>query len=413
MTAQNPNEIIKTTQKTGAYFGIEIKLKKGQKTPQNITEAADIAKETLLNLKDIDLNIKSMLYHQLSGVFLGIKRNKDALLFINESLKITPGNIPALLNKGLIFDNLGKLNDSIDCYNRIIELDENNKFALNNKAHIMVKKGKIEDALPLANTALEVDPEFIVAIDNKVNILSLLNKKEEALNFLESKLKDHEDSKILLQTKVNLLINLKDFKEAMILNDQLLDIDPENINAINSKGVIYENNSKYQKPDKYLPMALEWFDKVVEKDKNDNYPLGWANKIICVLNSGNLTHAEDLINEILEIFPNSPEILNEKGIILLNKGGKRNTNKALKYLNRALKYRYGEEIVKNKANALLILHKYNDVIKTLNTIPNNKNPNTWVIKGDAYRNLHQIRNSNQCYKKSKEYTITPKSLLED
>jgi hypothetical protein len=69
----------------------------------------------------------------------------------------------------------------------------------------------------------------------------------------------------------------------MRVNDQILEMDPENIGAINSKGVIYEHNSQYQKPEKYLPLATEWFEKAISKDKN--YPLGWSNKIVCLKNA--------------------------------------------------------------------------------------------------------------------------------
>ena len=42
---------------------------------------------------------------------------------------------------------------------------------------------------------------------------------------------------------MNILIDLLDLNEAMRVNDQILEMDPENIDAINSKGVIYEQNS--------------------------------------------------------------------------------------------------------------------------------------------------------------------------
>ena len=186
--------------------------------------------------------------------------------------------------------------------------------------------------MDLVNEALDIDPDFTIAIKNKTSILSCFGKTEEALDFLESELKKHQDSRILLESKVNLLIDLLDLKEAMRVNDQILEMDPENIGAINSKGVIYEHNSQYQKPEKFLPLATEWFEKAISKD--ENYPLGWSNKIVCLISMGSLTDAEDIIDAVVDMFPTNSNILNEKGRFLLEK---RDPKKALKYFNKSLR----------------------------------------------------------------------------
>ncbi len=97
--------------------------------------------------------------------------------------------------------------------------------------------------MDLVNEALDIDPDFSIAIKNKTSIINCFGKTEEALKFLDDNLKKHQDSRILLESKVNLLIDLLDLNEAMRVNDQILEMDPENIDAINSKGVIYEQNS--------------------------------------------------------------------------------------------------------------------------------------------------------------------------
>lgn len=408
---EKPQELIKKTQKSGLDFGIKIELKKDQKPPKNIYEAATILKEAILELNDIDLNIKSMIYCQISGFFLSIRKHSDALFFIDKSLEITPNNIAALLNKALIFENLGKLEDSIDCYDQILELDNENKFALNNKANVLRKKGKLNDALDLVEKALYIDPEFVIAINTKVYLLKYLGEIEHALSFIESKIKDQQDSKVLLGAKVDILIDLKDFKEAMRLNEQILEMDPEDSEAINRKGVIYEHNSQYQKREKYLPLAMECFDMAIES-KSGEFPIGWANIIICMRNNGQLAEAEDLINDISKKYPTHPDILNEKGMSYFRSGTKKEYKKALKIFNRSLKYEPSVKVIINKARTLFELHQYDKVVKTINLIPNNQNPDAWELKGFALQKLHQIKQSRICFEKMAQYNLEPKSLLE-
>ena len=411
LDTKHPQELIKITQRAGSKFGLklDIKLKDGEKPPETLDEMAVIIKENLLDLKDIDINIKSLIYQQISGLFLSINRNDDALLFIVESLKITPNNIAALLNKGFILEKLDDLEASNECYGYVLEIDEINKFAFNNKANNLRRQGKFENALDLVNKALDIDPGFSIAINNKTSIINSLGKTEEALEFLDENLKKHQDSRILLESKVTLLIDLLDLKEAMRVNDQILEMDPENIGAINNKGVIYEQNSHYQQSEKYLPLATDWFDKTINKD--ENYAIGWSNKLVCLINSGSLTDAERIINLKVEMFPTNSYILNEKGRIYLRKGDHKN---ALKYFNKALKYDFIIKILINKARTLLQLHKNKETIETSDKIlkHNKKNSKAWLLKGNALRRLHQITKAKKCFEKAEEYKKVPISLLE-
>lgn len=411
LDTKRPQELINVAQRAGTHFGIklEIKLKEGQKPPTSIDEVADVIKENLLNLKDVDLNIKSLIYQQISGLFLSINRKEDALLFIDESLKITPNNVATLLNKGFVLEKLDDLEESTKCYDSVLNIDEHNKSALTNKAHNLRRKGDLENALNLINEVLDIDPNFTIAINNKTSILSSRGETEAALDFLESKLEKHQDSRILLQSKVNLLVDLLDLKEAMRLTDQILEMDPENISAINSKGVIYEHNSQYQNPEKYLPLAVEYFGNAVSKDKD--FPLGWSNKIVCLIRSGLLTDAEDLIDTAADIFPTNSYILNEKGHLLLKKGDLKN---ALKYFNKALKYDFLDKALVNKARTLFLLHKHKETIETTDKILkyDMANSDAWRLKGDALKKLHQITRAKRCFEKAEEYKKEPRSLLE-
>lgn len=409
---ERPQELITSTQRVGSNFGIilEIKLKEGQTPPTNIDEVAEIIKERLINLKTIDFNIKSLIYQQVSGLFLSIDRKDDALLFIRESIKITPNNIAALLNEGFILEKMDDLKGSNRCYDNILKLDDKNKFALNNKASNLKRLGDFKNALNIIDKALEIDGNFTIAINNRALILDDLGKAEDALDFLESKLKDNPTSKILLQSKVNILIELLDLKEAMNVNEQILKMDPNTIDAINAKGVIYEHNARYQKPESYIPLAIDCFEKVTNKD--ENYPLGWANKIACLLKTTTpAIDIEVLVDTMEQKFPTNSYILDRKGQILLKKG---NARPALKYFNKALKYNCLDRILINKARALLRLHRNEDVIDTLGSILkyDEENSDALRLMGEALEKLHQVARAKYFFKKAANCVKTPKSLLE-
>ncbi len=173
--------------------------------------------------------------------------------------------------------------------------------------------------------------------------------------------------------------------------------------------MIYEHNSQYQKPEKYLPLATEWFEKAISKDKNQ--PLAWSNKIICLISSGLVTDAEGIIDEVIGMFPTNSYILHEKGRILLNKD---DTKRALKYFNKALRYRFLDKVLISKAQALLRLRKHKETIETTDKILryDTKNSDAWYLKGKALKKLHEIARAGQCFKKAEEHKKVPRSLLE-
>lgn len=266
---RRPNEAITLSSEVGKRFGIEFKFNIGKSVDlNNPTVVSEILKDSLLKIQGIDVNLQALIYQKISMFFFGLERAEDALMFLNKSLDITPKNIEALLNKGFIFEKIDEVEESNNCYDEILIIDPNNKFALNNKAFNLNRIGLFEEALVEADKALKIDPDFIIAISNKANALKGLKKLNEALELLNEK-KELVDRSIILQAiKVDLCIELIDLKEAYKINEEILSKNPDFIGAINNKGVIFEKNSRFQSRDKYLNLAMDYFEKSFRKKIN-------------------------------------------------------------------------------------------------------------------------------------------------
>ena len=406
---KKPSAAIELSSEVGKRFGLKLVFNTSKKyNPENPSEVADIIKEGLLNLKNADMNVLALVYQKVCMFFFSIERTEDALMFLNKSLDITPKNIEALLNKGYILEKIDNLEESNKCYDEILEIDANNKFALNNKAHNLQRVGKYDNALKFIDEALEVDSNFIVAIMTKVEILKGLKKSKEAIVFLDEKDALVQKSIYLLNEKVDLYIDIFDLKNAYRINEEILTRDPNNVNAINNKGVIFEKNSKFQNREKYLSLAWDCFEKAVQKD--DKYSVGWSNKIVVLLNSGQIDEAEKIIDVAYSIFPKDAYILNKKGAVLINKGKPR---EALKYLDKALKLWFKEEFLLNRAQAQLILNHWEeakqDAVDLLNYNP--EKSEAWEIKGKALKHLRRP-GVKSCVENAEKFKEKPISLLE-
>ena len=407
----DPKTLIQQSANLGKRFGVELHLQVNKETNiNNPYELADILKEALIGLKDVDINIRALIYQKISMFFFSLERADDALTFLNKSLEITPKNQEALLNKGYILEKINQLDDSTACYDEILNINSKNKLALNNKAHNLRRRGKLGPALKLIESSLEIDPEFIVAIHTKTNILKTLDRSDEALTFLDSKSNALKKSVGLQQLKIDLYIDLIDLKKANKLNQEILKKNPNDVNALNNQGVIFEKNSKYQHKEKYLKLAFDCFEQTITKNKK--FSFGWANKTAVLLNAGQIDQAEEIIDSAYAFFPRNPYVLNKKGCVLRVRN---RPKEALNYFDKALKFYYQDEFLIDRAKTYIDLGQWRKAISDANQVlkNNKKNSEAWLVKAQASRPLHEPTKAKLYEKKAKECQKKPKSLLED
>lgn len=106
--------------------------------------------------------------------------------------------------------------------------------------------------------------------------------------------------------------------------DRVLEIEPENLKALNAKGVISAKTEKYDD-------ALSYFDKILEIEPDNVDVLN--NKIALFLELGKQENAMHHMDRVLEIEPDNVQVLFTKGEIHLKK---KEQEQALSYLDRVL-----------------------------------------------------------------------------
>jgi Tfp pilus assembly protein PilF len=157
-------------------------------------------------------------------------------------------------------------------------------------------------------------------------------------------------------------------------------------------------------------MALDCFEKTITANKK--FSLGWSNKAVVYINTGQIDQAEEIIEAAYIFFPKHPFVLNKKGVVLLTKN---QPKEALKYFDKALSLFYQEEFLIDRARAYLALSQWKKALEDADRIlrTNQKNPDAWLVKAQASRRLHEPSKAKIYEKKAKDYQKKPRSLLED
>jgi tetratricopeptide (TPR) repeat protein len=156
-------------------------------------------------------------------------------------LEKDPQNIIALYNKGLAFSNLRKFEEAIKCYDRVLEKDTKNIDALNAKGYALLRVGKNE----AFDTVIEIDPHNTEALIIKGYILERIGKYSEAEQYYNRIKEEYlNEINIMNENAINYQKSNK-YDEAIICYDRIISIDANNSNAWLKKGHLFYNLNNF------------------------------------------------------------------------------------------------------------------------------------------------------------------------
>jgi tetratricopeptide (TPR) repeat protein len=115
---------------------------------------------------------------------------KEAIKNYEKALKIDRGSKKAWTCKGLalrmLSHNEDVLKEALRNHNRALKIDPNYAVALVNKGNVLFNLGKMDKAMICYNRALDLNPDYTTGWVNKGELLKTLGKIEEAEKCLAS-----------------------------------------------------------------------------------------------------------------------------------------------------------------------------------------------------------------------------------
>jgi tetratricopeptide (TPR) repeat protein len=112
-------------------------------------------------------------YQGKSYALIQLNRYEDAVMTLDEGLKIYPKDFMLWNNKGYALYNLGKYADALKSYDTALSIDQNYTPSLVNKGDTLYKMGRFTDAVDAYSKANVTDPGNTKAMEG-------LEKAQEA-----------------------------------------------------------------------------------------------------------------------------------------------------------------------------------------------------------------------------------------
>jgi tetratricopeptide (TPR) repeat protein/S1-C subfamily serine protease len=289
----------------------------------------------------IKLNPRSAFYSNRGVLYDNQGKVDLALADYNKALALNPNDADACNNRGLLYYNQGKVDLALADYNQALELDPNNVDAYNNRGNLYDDQGKVDLALPDYNQAIVLNPKYATAHYNrgvlyynqgKVDLA--LDDYNQAISINPNLAQAYYSRGNLYQKQGKLDLALADYNQAIVLN-------PNYVNAYYNRGLLYDEQGK---PD----LALADYNQVISLNSND------AN---AYYNRGNLYRKQEKLdlaladwNQAISINPNLAQAYNNRGILYkklgkldlaladYNRAISLNPNDASAYVNSGLLY---------------------------------------------------------------------------
>jgi superkiller protein 3 len=105
--------------------------------------------------------------------YLKARQFADAASEYKQLLALSPGNLPALTNRGYALYHIKEYEDAETTYREIIKRDPKNAFAYNNLGAVIEARGKRAEALDMYRKALQLKPDYSEAKSNIDRLMAM------------------------------------------------------------------------------------------------------------------------------------------------------------------------------------------------------------------------------------------------
>ena len=159
----------------------------------------------------------------------------------NEILKSSPYHEGAQSNLGILYNQLGKHQKAVNCFEKAIQINPNSANAYYSLGVIFTQLGESQKAISYYEKAIQINPNHIDAHNNLGNIFNKLGESQKAINCFEKAIKIEPENLTSHWLSMNTFpVIYKNFEEIEQYRNNF-------IKSINKVNLLLDTQSKYSK----------------------------------------------------------------------------------------------------------------------------------------------------------------------
>ena len=288
-----------------------------------------------------------------AGALVATGTYEAALAGFEEALRLDPTNVQALGGKAACHERLNQRSEALETYRRILAKDRRNLDSLRAIARLHMEDRRWRECLESVEDLLRVRPNEAGALEMKGDALANLGHRPEALAAYEAAAAVDPGDENLRQKIEEVRVDVPsllsraliasasgNYRQALGLFDEILEVDPSNVNALIGKAVAYRRSGKPQE-------ALNCLDLVLGVQPGNASALLNRGKIL--LEQGNAETALESFDRLTQLYPNDEEAWTAQGEVLLTMGREEDAQRAFA---EALRLSPGDEGIQERIREL-------------------------------------------------------------
>jgi len=274
---------------------------------------------------------------------------QDALEAYESAIDIDRTYLPALLGRGSCLTRLNRKAEALEVYKGILRNDVRNFAAHRMIVRIYADERRWRECLEAVGELLRLRPNDPAALEMKGDALTNLGRRPEALaayeeaaaldpknGNLRQKIEEVRVDVPGLLSRALIASASGNYTQALSLFDDILEVEPSNVNALIGKAVAYRRSGKPQE-------AVNCLDLVLGVQPNNASAL--LNRGNILFAEGDLETALDAFDHLTQLYPNDEEAWAAQGDVLVKMG---RDDDALRAYTEALKRSPGDEGIQRR-----------------------------------------------------------------
>ena len=222
-------------------------------------------------------NTSASVYNNRGIVLQELKRLEEALASYNKAIEYKRDFIDAYSNRGIVLQELKRYEEALVSYDKAIGFKHDFAEAYYNRGIVLNELKRKKDALLSYEKAIEFKRDFAEAYLNRGIALKEINRFEDSLASYDKSIEFKHNYAEAYSNRGNVLKELMRLEEALLSYDKAIEIDSDHAEAYYNRGVVLKTLKRFEE-------SLACYDKAIEL--NLEYNEAHWNKSLLLLTLG-------------------------------------------------------------------------------------------------------------------------------
>ena len=246
-------------------------------------------------------------YSNRGLVLQELRRLDEALASYDKAIALKPDYPEAYSNRGLVLQELRRLDEALASYDKAIALKPDYPEAYSNRGNVLQELRRLDEALASHDRAIALKPDYAQAYSNRGLVLQELRRLDEALASYDKAIALKPDYPEAYSNRGNVLQELRRLDEALASHDRAIALKPDYAQAYSNRGLVLQELRR-------LDEALASYDKAIAL--KPDYPEAYSNRGNVLQELRRLDEALASHDRAIALKPDYAQAYSNRGLVL-------------------------------------------------------------------------------------------------